>query len=165
MRILPLVIFALPIAACAGASTDYPSLAIRDVERLRSGATDYSNPAAPLVVLPQETANRLAGLRADALAANAAFGRSLARAQPLVATARGAAVSTDRWAAAQVALADLSSQRSAMAAPLTDIELIYADTFDTGVDAASVADARAEITALQERQDETLAGLRSQIAR
>lgn len=165
MRTLSVPILLLPLAACAGASTDYPSLAIRDVERLRAGENDYSNPAAPLTALPQQTVARLAGLRADALAAHLGFGESLGRAQPLVSAARGAPVTSDNWARAQIALGDLSSQRSAMAVPLTDIELLYAETHDTGVDASSVERVREEIVALQRQQDSALAALRSRMAR
>lgn len=165
MRVTLLPILLLPLAACAGSSTEYPSLAIRDVERLRTGETDYTNPAAPLAPLPAQVSGRLENLRADALAADAAFADSLARARPLVATARGAPVTARSWARAQVAVADVSSKRSAMALPLADIEKLYVEYYDTGVDAGPIEQVRDNLAARQDEQDRILAGLRAQLAR
>ncbi|WJY18839.1 hypothetical protein QQS45_00880 [Alteriqipengyuania flavescens] len=165
MRIVLPFAAALPLAACAGASTDYPSLAIRDAELRRTGDVDYSNPAAPLRALPADQRALLEERRAAALANAAAFRESLGRAQRAVAAASGASVTSDAWAAAQVAVADLSSQRSAMAGPLADIELLYVETYDIGVDASDVERARNELAALQGEQDAAIAALRSRLRR
>lgn len=153
------------LTGCAKASADYPSLAIRDVERLRGGGADYSNPAAPLRPLPEDQAAMLARWRADAGAAAAAFRESLGRAQRAVSAASGASVTSDAWARAQVALGDLSSQRSAMAEPLADIERLYVETYDIGVDASAVERARDELAAEQDEQDAAIAALRVRLRR
>ena len=162
-----LALLALPfVAACASASGDYPSLAIRDAERAR-GTIDAPQPEptpppAPKVV-SADVLERIAAYRAEAVVAHRAFVNAAPAARRAVAAGAGAARASDAWAAAQVALADLESHRSLTAVPLADLDALYAEQA-TGFDpVAEVAEARDAVVALVVEQDAELANLRARI--
>ena len=92
-------------AGCASTPGDYPSLAIRDAERV-SGTLQ---PAEPYVPAPIDAATlaSVEGLVQQANAAYAAYRGKLERVRATALRARGASVGSDAWAAASVALADL----------------------------------------------------------
>ena len=157
----------LPIlAACGSTQGDYPSLAIRDAERSRGAIAappPEPTPAPPPRIVSADVLERIAAYRAQAIRANAAFERAAPSARRAVAAGAGAARASDAWAAAQVALADLESQRSLTAVPLADLDALYADQA-TGLDpVAEVAEARADVVAIVAGQDAVLAALRARI--
>ena len=171
------------LSACAGASDDYPSLAIREVERVRGGF-DVSpcgecvedaqcvapSPAptptpAPPPELPASYAQRTAALLADVRAADAAFQTSLATARSRVAAARGAALGTPAWGSAQVALADLTSKRSATAIPVTDLEKLAVEIELEQLPNIQMRDAYQEAVRIIQAQDDALEGLYAQVSR
>lgn len=155
---------ALALAACASNNTDYPSLAIRDAERVE-GTFEAASPAA----LPQPdpvaegTLGQLAQLREAARNAHNAFTSAVPEARRLVAAARGAGTSSDRWAAAQVALADLDSSRSQATIALGDLDLLFVDATLDYTQRDEIAATRDEVAGLIARQDRILAELRNLI--
>jgi len=171
------------LSACAGASDDYPSLAIREVERVRGGfdvppcgecVEDAQcvapSPAptptpAPPPELPTSYAQRTAALLADVRAADAAFQSSLATARNRVAAARGAALGTPAWGSAQVALADLTSKRSATAIPVTDLEKLAVEIELEQLPNIQMRDAYQEAVRIIQAQDDALEGLYAQVSR
>ncbi len=161
IRLVPLVL-AAPLAACAGGSADYPSLAIRDAERVEgtfepAPATEApAPPAAPSADLLQ----RLSQLRTEAASAHRAFTQAVPGARRTIEAARGAGVETNSWAAAQVALADLDSHRSRTAVALGDLDLIFADATLAFELREPIADAHSQVADMIAQEDAILAELR-----
>jgi hypothetical protein len=125
-RAAPLTIAAL-LCACA-ASTNYPSLAVRDVERVEGSGEPAVGSAEAIPVLPPASADlttRLAGLVAVARKAHASFQGQQASAERAVAAA-GAAQS-DSWTSAEVALSGLQTSRSGALTALADLDQLYVD--------------------------------------
>jgi hypothetical protein len=155
------------VSACATPSDKYPSLAIRDVERAE-GRFDAA-PAAPLDVpeIPAagsgSLAQRLAALGASADAAHAAFLAKAPGAARLAGAAAGAAIASPAWAAAQVALADLESARSATAIPLGDLDALMVGAAIQAQDVSAIEVLRQRVLAHIAEEDETLARLRARL--
>ena len=158
----------LACAACATPDTDpYPSLAIRDVERV--DGTFEPVESERLDVPPVETpgtgdlASRLATLEAQARAAHTAFLAIVPAAERRVAAASGSAVGADAWASAQVALADLDSQRSQAATTLADLDILYTASAVQAENVAAVMAVRNEVIALVGEEDAVLERLRARV--
>lgn len=153
------------MAACSTSGT-YPSLAIRDVERVAGSGTPAEGEAAPPVpALPPASADlvtRLQGLVNVAQAADRQFQAGRAAATRAVAAAGG--VGTDTWSAASVAMAKLESSRSSGMGALADLDVLYADARgaapnDESPSAKAIADARSQVAALLDAQDQVIDGL------
>ena len=155
------------LAGCATADEEYPSLAIRDVERAQ-GQFETGEPAR-LDIAPVETAfdgplpETLAGLVDAAAEAHEEFTSVQPRAARLVAAARGSGVGSDSWAAAQVALAELDSARSQAAIALGDLDTLYVAARTAAEEADAIDAARNRVIALVEEEDAALADLRDRI--
>jgi hypothetical protein len=154
------------LAACATASDKYPSLAIRDVERAQGQFAPV--PAAPLDVpeIPAASgplADRLAALGAAATASHRAFTASAGRASRLANAAAGAAIGSDAWASAQVALSDLDSARSTTAISLAELDSLMVGAAIQAQDVSAIEVVRQEVLAQIGEEDETLARLRGQV--
>lgn len=163
-----LALVALPaLAACATGSDRYPSLAIRDVERAEGRFEPVASTplAVPEVAVPASgpLAERLAALGASADAAHRAFLASAASAKRRADAAAGAGIGSDAWAAAQVALADLDSARSATAIALGDLDTLMVATAVQGQDVSAIEVVRQQVLAQVGEQDAVLARLRANI--
>jgi hypothetical protein len=157
------------MAACS-TSGSYPSLAVRDVERIAGSGTPAAGEAAPAVpALPPASADlvtRLQGLVNVAEAADRQFQTNRAVAQRAVAAAGG--TGTDSWSAASVALAKLESSRSSGMGALAELDLLYADARDTAPldespTAKAIGEARAQVAALLDAQDQVIDSLSSRL--
>jgi len=118
------------LGACTTASGPYPSLAIRDAERVTGSAQPVAGEAAE--PLPPPTLDASARQRIDqaverARKAHASFTAGIAKATSTIAAARGSGAATDAWVAAHVALADLQSLRSDTVIAQADLDSLYAD--------------------------------------
>lgn len=161
IRLAPLAL-AAPLAACAAGSADYPSLAIREAERV-SGTFDPATAAEPAPPPAQPSADllqRLSQLRAAAASAHRSFLESVPGARRQVQAARGSGVESNLWAAAQVAVANLDSARSQTAVPLGDLDLMFADAALAFELREPIVDARGEVAEMIAQQDAILAELR-----
>ena len=146
-RLIPLL--ACACAACATTpSDDYPSLAVRDAERM----TGTLQPAEPYVPEPPSpaTIETVGELYLKAMAAHESFLARYRAAQPVVSAARGAPVGSDRWAAANVAIADVAAERSKTMIVVADLDRLY-------ISAATDGLALDELAAAQERVSEAVA--------
>lgn len=115
------------LQACA-ASGDYPSLAVRDVERVEGSGTPAAGTASAIPALPPASADlttRLAGLVDVARQAHGRFEARQAATQRAVAGA--GTVLSDSWAAGQVALSDLQTARSGALTALAELDQLYVD--------------------------------------
>ena len=167
MRVAILVPLVL-VAACASTGTTRsPSLATRPGERV-SGMIEPVAPPAP----PPETAqtgSRLAQLRDQARAAHGRFGERRASAATLSAAASGAAVGSEAWSVAQVALASLEAARSEAMIALADLDSLYVTAKIDAVpsegsgDVDAIGAARDEVIGLIGEEDAALAALRGRL--
>ncbi|HUQ13324.1 MAG TPA: hypothetical protein VM055_03515 [Novosphingobium sp.] len=169
MRACPIVLIALSLTACAGTRADrFPSLATRPGERIEG--TLSPAPASPPPPPTATTGSKLADLRAAALAAYRTFGERRGRAAQLASAAQGAAVASEAWSVAQVALAELEAARSAAMVALADLDALYVVAADAAVPSAGSGDLdaitalRAEVTGWVAEEDAVLAGLRGRVA-
>lgn len=171
-RLLAAPVVAALMTACSGASGDYPSLAIRDVEREygrflpTEGAPAPAAPAArPAPGDPVAPPARIAALVADADAAFTRFDQRRDTVAALVTAAAGRAVDSPPRARALTALSDLSSLRSATAVPLGDLDVLAAEAATTFAPTDRIDEARVAVRALVERQDAVLAELWAEMDR
>lgn len=169
MRAVPALACLLPLAACASASDDYPSLERREVEIIRGTVNQPPQPRPdvpePVAAVPAAHLAALERHRAQAQAAHQAFLASATRARSAVAAARGRGVASDAWASAQVALGALSSQRGDTAYPAAEIELLYVEAMNADYSADSASAAHEAMVALLAEQDAVLAELRAALRR
>ena len=161
MRHVPVAAF-LALTACAGSADDYPSLAIRDVERIdyaEIGTSDESDVAAP--VASQEVIERVAALRAQALADHANFVEAAPVARRLVRAGAGADPTSTARGSAEVAISDLSSLRSQTAIPLADLDAMLVAASTALEPTAEIAEARDAVARLIAEEDQVLSELRA----
>lgn len=160
-----LSVAAIPLAACASAASDYPSLAIRDAERVSGELAAPANtaPAPPPIPASADLLQRLGELQSAARSAHAAFLKIAPSATRKVSEARNAAVASDRWATAQIALADLDSQRSQAAIALADLDALYTQSAIALERRGEIESARAAVIDLIAAEDEVLARLRGSL--
>lgn len=156
---------AILLSGCATPQAAYPSLAIRDAERVQGsfGAEAGSAPTAVETPLSADLAARLAQLQTAATSAHRAFLTAAPSAARLVNAASGAAITNDRWASAQVALASLESARSQTAVPLGDLDLMHADAALALQQRGEIQDTRDAVTSLIAEEDAILSNLRAKM--
>ncbi len=113
------------LAACTTASDRYPTLEIREAERV-SGTFDVADAVEP-VPMGSDTAANLPEIESAARASHKKFLEAVPSARNLIEAARGSTADSNVWAAAQIARADLESQRSETAIALAELDLKYAN--------------------------------------
>lgn len=161
-RFFPLALFPL-IAACASANGEYPSLATRDIER--TGGVMEVEPAPPASPPPASTLASLDDLAATARAAHAKFLAAAPRARSLAAAANGAALGSERWSVAQVAIADLENKRSEAMIALADLDRIFVNAATSAQATESISAVRGEVDALVAEEDTVIQSLLAGLAR
>ena len=152
----------LALAACASPSTDYPSLAIRDAERL-VGVEQESAPPAPLAPIPADVMQQVGAYQAKASRADEEFRGTLPRVERTVSAARGSGIASDRWSNAQIALSELDALRATTAIALADLDALYAARAVELERRDAIDEARGEVSAILSRQDTTLNRLKAQL--
>ena len=167
MRIAILFPLALMAACTTAQGHAYPSLAIRPGERVSGTAQPVPAPAAPPATAA--TGSRTAQLRTQARAAHTRFGERRASATTLSAAARGAAVGSEAWSDAQIALASLEAARSEAMIALADLDSLYVTARIDAVptegsgDVDAIGAAREDVIAMIGEEDATLAALRGRV--
>lgn len=155
---------ALLVGACATSNADYPSLAVRDIERVEGSFAVTPRKSIEVPPVKTDLAGPLDEVLADLVAqAEATHGDFLAivpRARQLAAVRGSRDLGSPAWAAAEVALSELESARSLAAVPLGDVDMLYTAARVAAEDVAAIEDARARILALITEQDDQLAQLR-----
>lgn len=147
------------LGACATPSEEYPSLALRDAERVTGtlqpvAPEPYVPPAQPPAVL-----DRLAQLSGEAASAHQAFLAEAPQVRSAVAAARGSEPGAESWARAQVAVAGLEASRSRAMIALADLDRLYVDAAVAGEAIDRIGTAR-DLVALQvDEQNAAIAGL------
>lgn len=158
-RVAILFSISASLAACASGG-DYPSLAIRDGERMTGSATT-PEPAQPAerVALSTDTTTRVAQLEELGRANHAEFAKLESRASRLVAAARGSAITTKANASAQIALAELQSAHEATVSVLAELDVLLAEATLADAQLTTIEAARGEAARLAEEERTTIARL------
>ena len=159
MRFNPALLLVPLLAACATADETYPSLAIRDAERV-SGTLE---PVAPAPYVPPPTpaavVDRLDRLAADAASAHRAFLAEAPAARSAIAAAGGAEFGSDGWARASVALAGLEGARSKAMIALADLDRLMVDAAVEGGELERIVAVRDTVIAQVDEQNATIEAL------
>lgn len=166
--VIPLLLTAL--AGCAGSgsgSGKYPSLAIRDIERVQGtfepvGAEQLDVPKVE-VAYSGSLQDRLSALVGQAEDAHRVFTAAVSEAEQLADAANDAEIGSDAWASAQVALAGLDSARSDVAVALGELDILHAAGAVQAEDVGAIDAARGEVLALVTIEDATLERLREHV--
>ena len=165
-RIVRTCLAALPatlaLAGCASSSGEFPSLAIRDAERVSGTIAVPPGPARP--VPPAPASAQLAQLLATIREGHTRFTGEIPAAQRAVAAARGAGVGTENWSVAQVAVANLEAQRSQVMIALADLDRIHAAAVVDGADVTATTAALAEAQVLVDQENAEIARLLGALA-
>lgn len=154
---------ALVLAGCTSGSHTYPSLAIRDAERV-SGTFEVAPGGGDPITPAPTSANvleSLPGHLAQSQSAHDGFLGMSAEAERLVLAAQGTDTDSNDWAAAQIALAQLESQRSQSAIALATLDLLYADASLGFTERKEIEAVRSQVLDLVKQEDEVLARLRN----
>jgi len=151
--LLTLAAAASLLPGCTKDQDLYPSLSIRDQERV-TGVFDpvEAEPYVPPKPNP-ETLGKLGKLRADAEAAHTRFLAVAERTRGPAAAGRGAAVGSEAWAQAQVALGDLAAAHSEVMVPLAELDILYVETATEAGDITEIEEARSAVEALVTAED------------
>ena len=131
------------LGACATPDEGYPSLAVRDGERV-TGSIAAPEPQ-PLPAPPAATLDAIDSLLAQARQAHADFQRVANRVRP--ATGSGDRATRD------IAIGEMMSARSATIVPLAEFDRIYAAAAAEGQDVTAIGEARAQVEALVAMED------------
>ena len=150
----------LALAACADDAARYPSLARRPAEYPQPPPP----PPAPAPQPSAEVLGKLDGLVARARGADAQFRQKAPAAIAKIRAASGAAVASESWAEATIALSDLESQRSEAMIALADLDALYAAERVAGSDTTAIEFARSQVLDMVASEDSVLAGLRGALA-
>ena len=158
------VLLAAQLAACAAPSGEFPSLAIRDAERVKVTAAPVdpvpAAPPAPELADPGDAGEWLE----RAQAAHREFQQALPAASSKITAGQGAAPGTDRWADAQIALAALQTARSRLNVAVAELDRLYVAALTSGQLPGAIETARSESVALLDNEtaqiDSLSAGLR-----
>jgi hypothetical protein len=161
-----LTALALLLSGCAGPPQSYPSLAKRAVES--APMAKLSPPPAPVpadAALSAEIARHVG--QADTGAA--AFDTAYARADKAVRAASGAAVSSDAWVSAQIAISALESARNDSVSALASLDTLYVQRSNAVADgkaAGGVDDvdaARSAALALVDQQNDRIDAMKARL--
>lgn len=145
------------LSACAANEGRYPSLALRPFET--GSAVVGPAPESTGPIRPATSPAALAALRSTAMRAHAAFLTQETATAPLARAAAGQSIDTNARAAALVAMAELTSQRSATAAVLADLDLLVAEAATALFPDPALMATQAEVAALLAREDAGIARL------
>lgn len=162
-----LAAFALMLSGCAGAPQTYPSLAKRPIES--APVAQAVPPPAPVAADPV-LATEVARYVAQADKGRAAFDAAFARAEKAVRAASGAAVSSDAWVSAQVAISTLESARNYSVSALASLDTLYVQRSNAIADGtqsgglSEVDAARAATLASVDDQNDRIDALKGRLA-
>jgi hypothetical protein len=156
----------LALAACASADGAYPSLAKRPAERI-TATWPPAPPPPPPAPPPLDPAKRdkLDLLLAEVRGADARFNGKEARARSLVGAARGAAMGSESWSVATVAVSELEAARAQAMVAMAELDSLYAEARITGLDVAPIEATRQQAVAIISGQDRVLDSLKGALDR
>jgi hypothetical protein len=163
-RFIPTI--ALLLSGCAGAHESYPSLARRPIET--APIAEIAAPTPAPAADPKLDAD-IARLKAQADKGSAAFDTAYARADKLTQVASSAAVSSDAWVTAQLAISNLESARNDSVSALASLDTLYVQRTNAVADGKaqggldSIDAARAGVLASVDTQNDRVDALKGRL--
>ncbi|EQB31415.1 hypothetical protein M529_14800 [Sphingobium ummariense RL-3] len=163
-RLLPSL--ALLLSGCAGAHTDYPSLAKRPIES--APMAEAPPPPSPVASDPA-LRTEIDRLSAQAQAGAATFDKAYEVADKAVRAADGSAVSSDAWVAAQTSISALESARNDSVSALASLDTLYVERSNAIADGKAsggiddIDAVRASVLALVDGQNDRLDALKARL--
>lgn len=154
----------LLLPACASDAGDYPSLALRDVERgivraPSSAGLALIDPAPPSAAVLAQVGEAVSAAQAT----HRRFNAALPGTRRAVAAGGRAAVDSTAYASAQVALGNLRSISSGTAFALAELDALLAERSNDLQTTAAVAEAQGEVAALLAEETAALTALERQV--
>ena len=156
------LLFTATLSGC-GSNAGYPSLARRPAERITGSAAVVAPAPVPEAPVDLAAQSKLARLREMASTAHARFNSAVPGATRLVSEAQGAAVASESWSVASIALATLESRRSDAMIALSELDSLYARERVDGGDGFTIAAVRDQVAAWVADEDAALAQLRGRV--
>ena len=153
----------LLLSACAASDGRYPSLAVRDAERVSGELTP--SPATQPPVEPVASPQDVADLVSAAYGAQQQFEEARPGAERLARSARGAGAESDTRARALVAVAELTSLRGETALVLARLDALKVEALTTFAPAEAITSGQTSTANLLRQQDEVLDSLSEMLAR
>lgn len=155
------LIAAVMLGGCAANSDRYPSLAIRDFERVQGtfeveGEAEEFDPPAPA---DQSSIRRASELVAEARIAHQDFIELAPLASEQLTATTSLGPDDNAWVDSQLTLADLDSKRSKVAILLGNLDLMFADASLSYQELAEIDEARETVRQLVSKEDEILSNL------
>lgn len=161
--ITTVVLSSVALSGCAASSDKYPSLTLRDFEKTPAVAAAPSpvpNANTPIpAAMSSDAIRQLAAERDSARSAHAAFMSALPIAQRKSFAARGTGPTTNIWADAQLAIAELTVHRSRTAAALANIDELIAQASIAQRGLPAQITYQTEVAEMVARQDRAISGL------
>lgn len=162
-RSLTCLIPALLLGACSTTPGEYPSLAKRPIERV-SGTLEPPPPPPPPAPVDPAVLRSLDSLLERVREADSRFRAAEPGVRRQVQAASGAAMASEAWSVATVALSGLQTVRSEALVALAEIDSIYAAGRIEGEPAAEAKATRAAAMAIVLEQDRVIADLQDRLA-
>lgn len=168
---------ALFLGACAGSSTNYPSFAIptasEEAGRVAMQFPGVSVPeprdaVAQPETLPAELDARLAAINNRAMVASKAFSANLSATRTLARSADSAPPDSDRWAEAQIRIADLTlhhNKTSLASAELDALAALAQTSQATPEETGQIAQLQSSLSGILTGQAQQLAEIAGQLDR
>jgi len=154
---------ALLLAGCAQDAEIYPSLSIRDEERV-TGTFDPVEPAPYTPPAPgADTLGGLARYHAEATAAHRLALAAAEQARGPITAARGRPVGGEEWAAASIALAEIEAQRSATMLALAEIDRLHVVAQTEARDVSEIVGVLSQVEAMLLEENRLIAALRASL--
>ncbi|WP_299191869.1 hypothetical protein [uncultured Erythrobacter sp.] len=150
------------LAACAGDSSKYPSLAIRDAERV-SGEFSTVAPADAAPAAPVASDQEIGSIAARARATHQLFLGEQSGALGLVREARGGGIESNERARAETALSVLTSLRSDTQLAMAELDTLEARVASTFAPTDAIAVAQIQVASFLSEQDEILDALLAEL--
>ena len=152
-----LLLAAASLAGCATSSDRYPSLAVREAERM-TGTFTPVEPPAPFAVAP-ETVRRVEDLVAAASTLHQNFTTKVPAARGLASRASGNGAESDLRSRALLALAELASLRNQTATTLADLDRLEAEAATALGATGPISESQAAVAMMLGEQQEALDSL------
>ena len=152
---------ALLLAGCAGASDAYPSLAIRDAERVSGKFTpvEPDSPPTPPVASDQD----IGSIALRARETHTQFMSEEQSARSTVRAARGQSMESSARSRAEVSLASLISLRGQTALAMAELDALQAEAAATFAPTDGIAVAQTQVASFLSEQNEVIDSLLSEL--
>lgn len=162
LAVLLAALLTTALGGCASTDGRFPSLAVRDAERLTGELTPSVPSQEP--ISPVASAAQVSDFIALALGAHREFAAITPQATSLMRASRGTGPTSDARAQALVALAQLTSLRSQTALALANLDALEAKAATTFAPTVEIKAAQMQVTQIVNEQDATLDSLTTQMA-